>query len=184
MTNAKPILERIRSGCSMHGLELSMQPPRHEGHEGTNEGTINAKMSRSNPCGAHRACATTWLVAGPMNQMGHGIPNLIAMDTTGFDKGVRPLLPGYMTMGETGMGGHAEHMQHMTVPRNSIPMKGDERPFGYIDMGGMFTVITVRDGIETFDDPGWYEHPVGTVAGQASDEELRALGLEPSARKS
>ena len=28
----------------------------------------------------------------------------------------------------------------------------------------MFTIIKIRDGIETFDDPGWYKHPAGTVA--------------------
>ena len=116
-----------------------------------------------------------------MNQMGHGIPNLLGADVAGFDKSLRPLLPGYMTMGEHGMGGHAEHMQHMTVPRNSIPMKGAEGPFGYIDMGGMFTVIKVRDGIDSFDDPGWYQHPAGTVAGPATADELRSLGLDASA---
>jgi hypothetical protein len=31
-------------------------------------------------------------------------------------------------------------------------------------MGGMFTVVKIRDGITGFDDPGWYHHPPGTVA--------------------
>jgi hypothetical protein len=31
-------------------------------------------------------------------------------------------------------------------------------------MGGMFTVFKVRDGIASYADPGWYEHPAGTVA--------------------
>ena len=32
-------------------------------------------------------------------------------------------------------------------PRNSIPMKGGTGPFGdYIAMGGMFTILKVRDG--------------------------------------
>ena len=26
-------------------------------------------------------------------------------------------------------------------------------------MGGMFTVLKVRDGITSYDDPGWYKHP-------------------------
>jgi hypothetical protein len=31
-------------------------------------------------------------------------------------------------------------------------------------MGGMFTVLKVRDGISSFEDPGWYQNPEGTVA--------------------
>ena len=64
----------------------------------------------------------------------------------------------------------------MAVPKNSIPMVGGKGPFGYIDMGGMFTVLKVRDGITTYDDPGWYEHPPGTVADAATAEELRGTG--------
>jgi hypothetical protein len=38
-------------------------------------------------------------------------------------------------------------------------------PFGNIEMGGMFTIIKVRDGLKSYDeDPGWYRHPEGTVA--------------------
>ena len=35
-----------------------------------------------------------------------------------------------------------------------------------MEMGGMFTVVKVREGIARNDykDPGWYQHPVGTVA--------------------
>ena len=28
----------------------------------------------------------------------------------------------------------------------------------------MFTVVKVRDGLTSYDDPGWYRHPPGTVA--------------------
>jgi len=31
-------------------------------------------------------------------------------------------------------------------------------------MGGMFTILKVREGITTYDDPGWYKNPPGTVA--------------------
>jgi hypothetical protein len=32
-------------------------------------------------------------------------------------------------------------------------------------MGGMFTVLKVREGLASYDeDPGWYQHPPGTVA--------------------
>jgi manganese oxidase len=83
-----------------------------------------------------------------------------------------------MTMGETGMGGHAEHMKHMDIPKNSIPMLGAPGPFSYIDMGGMFTILKVRDGITSYADPGWYQNPAGTVASSATQRELEAdLGV-------
>ncbi|MCE9592090.1 MAG: copper oxidase [Planctomycetes bacterium] len=110
-----------------------------------------------------------------MNQMGHGLPNLLGVNTAGIDDKIAPLLPSYMTMGETGMGGMGE--MGMSVPRNSLPMRGGPGPFGYIDMGGMFTVLKVRDGITGYDDPGWYKHPDGSVAGPASVDELKTLGL-------
>jgi hypothetical protein len=39
-------------------------------------------------------------------------------------------------------------------------------PFGPLEMGGMFTVVKVREGLARNDykDPGWYQHPQGTVA--------------------
>jgi manganese oxidase len=41
-----------------------------------------------------------------------------------------------------------------------------EGPFGPIEMGGMFTVLKVREGLAARDykDPGWYQNPPGTVA--------------------
>jgi FtsP/CotA-like multicopper oxidase with cupredoxin domain len=115
-----------------------------------------------------------------MNQMGHGIPNMIGVDPEGFDEKVRPLLPAYMTMGQTGMGGMAEHMIEMGVPENSIPMVGAPGPFAYIDMGGMFTIFKVRRDVEGYDDPGWYEHPAGTVADAATAEALKRDGIDLS----
>ena len=37
-------------------------------------------------------------------------------------------------------------------------------PFGPIEMGGMFTLLKVREGITSYDDPGWYSQPPGTLA--------------------
>ena len=34
----------------------------------------------------------------------------------------------------------------------------------YIDMGGMFTIFKVRENLTSYDDPGWYENPPGTLA--------------------
>jgi hypothetical protein len=49
------------------------------------------------------------------------------------------------------------------VPRRGLD-PGDASQLGNIEMGGMFTVLKVRDGISTYDDPGWYRFPGGSVA--------------------
>lgn len=111
-----------------------------------------------------------------MNQMGHGIPNMIGVNAKGFDTKVRKLVPGYMTMGQHGMGDMAE--MGMTSPDNSIPMLGAETAKGYITMGGMFTILKVRDDVTNYDtDPGLYVDPPGTMADLASDAELARDGI-------
>ena len=54
----------------------------------------------------------------------------------------------------------------MPLPANTLPMMTGTGPFGGIEMGGMFTVVKVRQGLAVGDyrDPGWYKHPPGTVA--------------------
>ncbi len=110
-----------------------------------------------------------------MNQMGHNFPNMIGVKPGGLDQKVQTLLPAYMTMGDSGMGDMAE--MGMPVPKNSIPMVGGKGPFGTIDMGGMFTVLKVRKGITTYEDPGWYAHPPGTVADVAGADDLSRDGI-------
>lgn len=110
-----------------------------------------------------------------MNHMGHGLPNMIGMRHEGLDERIGSMLPEYMTMGHDGMGEMAAHVEmgHMKVPPNSIPMIGGEGKFGYITMGGMFTVLKVRENLKSYDeDPGWFEHPKGTVAGLADKERM------------
>ncbi|MEW6155903.1 MAG: copper oxidase [Verrucomicrobiota bacterium] len=111
-----------------------------------------------------------------MNQMGHEFENLIGINTEGLNQKIRKLIPGYMVMGQDGMAEMGE--MGMKNPRNSIPMMGAPGPFDYITMGGMFTVLKVREGITDYGDPGWYEHPSGTVAALASPEELKRDGIE------
>jgi len=99
-----------------------------------------------------------------MNAMGHGIPNMIGVNQRGeLAKRVNNLLPAYMAMGSTGMAEHAE--MKMELPPNTLPMMTGTGPFGPLEMGGMFTVVKVRDGLAAGDyrDPGWYAHPPGTV---------------------
>lgn len=111
-----------------------------------------------------------------MNQMGHGFPNMVGMKTGDLDKRIQPLLPGYMTMGDKGMGGMGE--MGMKVPKNSIPMVGKQAQYGYTGMGGMFTLLKVRDELKSYKDPGWYKHPKGTMASLASAAELKRDGID------
>jgi len=57
----------------------------------------------------------------------------------------------------------------MPLPRNTLPMMTGKGPFGPVEMGGMFTVLKVREGIASYDDPGWYQHPEGTVAWRVAE---------------
>jgi manganese oxidase len=112
-----------------------------------------------------------------MNQMGHGTPNMIGVDPGKLDAKARKLLPGYMTMGQDGMGDMGD--MGMPVPQNSIPMVGGKGPFDTITMGGMFTIVKVREGLTSYEvDPGWYKNPAGTVADLASVDELKRDGVK------
>jgi hypothetical protein len=98
-----------------------------------------------------------------MNAMGHNVPNLIGVDHRGVAKTINNLIPGYMVMGEKG--GSMGDMR-MPLPENTLPMMTGEGPYGGVEMGGMFTILKVREGLARGDykDPGWYKAPAGTVA--------------------
>ncbi len=97
-----------------------------------------------------------------MNAMAHDIPNLIGVNQKGVSAKMRKFVPGYMAMGTDGMGEMGE--MQMPLPKNTLPMMTGDGQFGPIEMGGMFTILKVRDGITTYKDPGWYKNPPGTVA--------------------
>jgi len=97
-----------------------------------------------------------------MNQMSHDSPNLIGVKQEEVEGKVRRLLPGYMAMGSRGMGEMGA--MNMGGPKNWVPMMAGEGPYGPIEMGGMFTVVKIRDGIASYADPGWFQPPKGTVA--------------------
>jgi len=65
----------------------------------------------------------------------------------------------------------------MGMPENCISMKGGEGPHGTIDMGGMLTILKVREHLTSYADPGWYQAPSGTVAQAASKQELERDGI-------
>jgi FtsP/CotA-like multicopper oxidase with cupredoxin domain len=99
-----------------------------------------------------------------MNAMSHDLPNMIGVKQGKVEERVRALLPGYMPMGEKGMG----DMMEMGRPKNTLPMMTGAGPFGPIEMGGMFTLLKVREGLTSYDDPGWYKYPEGTLAKKVS----------------
>jgi FtsP/CotA-like multicopper oxidase with cupredoxin domain len=124
-----------------------------------------------------------------MNSMGHEVANNIGVDQSGLQEEIRSMLPGYMPMGKDGMAEHQDHVEagHMKGPPNTLPMMWGEGPFGNLEMGGMFTVVKVRDDQAPGDysDPGWYRHPPGTVARRVStDPSFGAPRRRPGAAES
>jgi FtsP/CotA-like multicopper oxidase with cupredoxin domain len=77
-----------------------------------------------------------------MNAMGHKLKNFIGVPERPLAQALEPL------------------------PPNTLPMMTGTGPFGGIEMGGMFTLVKVREGLAAGDyrDPGWYAHPQGSVA--------------------
>jgi manganese oxidase len=67
-------------------------------------------------------------------------------------------------MGSAGMAEMGE--MEMPMPDNTLPMMTGFGQFGPMEMGGMFSVVKVREGLarDDYKDPGHYQHPQGTVA--------------------
>lgn len=108
-----------------------------------------------------------------MNQMQHDLPNLTGIKKQGIEERIKQFFPDFMgLMNINGMSdmfemyGTSEMMDmgfEMKYPPNLSPI-GSPGPFGVIEMGGMFTIFKVRDNLTSYADPGWYQHPPGTVA--------------------
>jgi manganese oxidase len=105
-----------------------------------------------------------------MNAMGHEVPTFIGVDKSGVAKKIQQVSPDYMPMGNRGMADMGE--MEMPLPDNTIPMVTGWGQFGPIEMGGMFSVVKVREGLSATDyaDPGWHKHPAGTVAWEWTGE--------------
>ena len=119
-----------------------------------------------------------------MNAMGHDVPTMIGVDHSGLAAKIRKLVPDYMVMGERGM--HDMTEMSMPLPDNTAPMMAGEGPFGPVAMGGMFSMLKVRRGLKRGDysDPGWFQHPPGTVAREVGEAPPAASAPAPAPRSS
>jgi manganese oxidase len=99
-----------------------------------------------------------------MNAMGHEVKNFIGVNTKDLARTIRNLVPDYTPMGSAGMAEMGA--MEMPMPDNTLPMMTGFGQFGPMEMGGMFSVVKVREGLAAgdFKDPGPYKHPAGTVA--------------------
>jgi hypothetical protein len=99
-----------------------------------------------------------------MNAMGHDVVNLIGVSKRTLARTVKSVSPDAMAMGSDGMGMMGE--MQMPLPDNTLPMMTGFGQFGPIEMGGMFTVMKIREGLaaDDYKDPGPYKNPPGTVA--------------------
>jgi len=111
-----------------------------------------------------------------MTQMGHGAIPMTGADTSKVDKRLGRALPQAMSMGQNGMGEMAD--MGMPAPPNSIPMRSSPGPFSPIEMGGMFTVIKVREKPTDSDAKTWYKHPTGAVAHEADPAQMQTDGID------
>lgn len=104
-----------------------------------------------------------------MGPMRHSIPNMIGVKQDDLTEKISDLMPEYMymPMGKNGMAEMQDMAEMgMKLPENTLPMMSGQGPFGSIEMGGMFTVLKVRKNQkkDDYSDPGWYEHPSGSIA--------------------
>ncbi|RUP07389.1 MAG: copper oxidase [Hyphomicrobium sp.] len=110
-----------------------------------------------------------------MNAMGHDVKTYVGVDLKSMQQKISKVVPGgYMPMGQAG-GADMTEME-MPLPDNTLPMMTGYGQYGPIEMGGMFTVMKVREGLDRNDykDPGWFKHPEGTVARQWTGELAKA----------
>jgi len=114
-----------------------------------------------------------------MNQMGHDLDLVIGADGKALQKAISSAIRGHMMMGHDGMGDHGQHIEmgFMDVPDNSISMVGGKGPRGYITMGGMFTLLKVREKDQGLDPDSWWQNPRGTGARRAFADELKRDGI-------
>jgi len=112
-----------------------------------------------------------------MNSMGHTVKTFVGARMRDLTGPIKKIVPNYMAMGSRGMAEMGA--MEMPMPENTLPMMTGFGQYGPMEMGGMFSVVKVREGLAVGDckDPGDYRHPEGTVA-----HEVQAAAAEPPRR--
>lgn len=109
-----------------------------------------------------------------MNQMGHGIPNLAGLDPTFMDEALAEVVPELLEGGRHTTG---PRESESVIPTNTAAMIGKRGPKGMITMGGMFTILKIRDQIDEGKQPKWYRPSAAEQAGPATEQELKRDGI-------
>ncbi|GKS90788.1 copper oxidase [Acidovorax sp. SUPP2539] len=174
--------ERVR--VRVGNLTMTNHPIHIHGHEFEVTGTDGGAV----PTGARWPEVTTDIAVGQMRQiefvadepgdwavhchkshhtmgaMGHDVPTMIGVDHRGLVAKIQKIVPDYMVMGERGMADMGA--MEMPLPENTLPMMTGTGPYGPLEMGGMFSVLKVREHLAAGDwrDPGDYVQPPGTQA--------------------
>ena len=112
-----------------------------------------------------------------VNQMGDKFPNMLGMPAREFDQKMQQLIPGYKTLGTTGLKDMAQ--SGMPIPPNSIPMLGYDGPYGNTVLGGMANILRIRKETDNYQDPGPYAFPRGSMAAPALPSEIRRDDIHP-----
>ncbi|GKS85953.1 copper oxidase [Acidovorax sp. SUPP1855] len=174
--------ERVR--VRVGNLTMTNHPIHIHGHEFEVTGTDGGAV----PPGARWPEVTTDIAVGQMRQiefvadepgdwavhchkshhtmgaMGHDVPTMIGVDHRGLVAKIQKIVPDYMVMGERGMADMGA--MEMPLPENTLPMMTGTGPYGPLEMGGMFSVLKVREHLAAGDwrDPGDYVQPPGPQA--------------------
>ena len=186
---------RVRFG----NLTMTNHPIHLHGHEmrvaGTDGGWVDpaaAWPEVSVDCAVGQMRAVDFLADAPgdwafhchkshhtMNAMGHTVKTYIGADVRAAAKKIQKMVPGYMPMGTNGMG--AMGGMEMDGPANTLPMMTGYAQFGPMEMGGMFSVVKVREGLAKGEvsDPGPYKNPEGTVAFEYKGQKLADAPVAP-----
>lgn len=116
-----------------------------------------------------------------MNQMEHDLPNVTGIHKGDLDQRIKKYFPDFMgVMNVNGMNDMFEMYgssnnkmgKKIPFPKNVSPI-GNPGPFGVIELGGMFTILKVREHLANYSDPDWYQHPIGTVATSIHDHHVQ-----------